>query len=129
MGYLQSYGSCWNVSHAAELAIGNIVRRVLHMIREEEQQEQLEQSEGSSTPGDGGKGLQVGTYTALRYVCSTAAVAGLELVATACLSMCSSRAVAAQDCSCLSMYTFCCECVARVMVSSGTRQHPRLRAA
>jgi hypothetical protein len=29
------------------------------MIREEQQQEQLEQSEGSSTPGDGGKGLQV----------------------------------------------------------------------
>jgi hypothetical protein len=44
---------------AAELAIGNIVRRVLHMIREEQQQEQLEQSEGSSTPGDGSKGLQV----------------------------------------------------------------------
>lgn len=36
--------------HPAELAIGNIVRRVLHMIREEQQQEQLEQSEVGSTP-------------------------------------------------------------------------------
>jgi hypothetical protein len=59
----------------AELAIGNIVRRVLHMIREEEQQEQLEQSEGSSTPGDGGKGLQVGVGV---HICiySTAAWLG-----------------------------------------------------
>jgi hypothetical protein len=30
---------------AAELAIGNIVRRVLHMVREEQQQQSLEQAQ------------------------------------------------------------------------------------
>lgn len=48
----------------AELAIGNIVRRVLHMIREEQQQEQLEQSDGSSVPGDAASKQQVGTQAA-----------------------------------------------------------------
>jgi hypothetical protein len=71
-------------SHAAELAIGNIVRRVLHVIREEEQQEQLEQSEGSSTPGDGGKGLQVGASTSR----------ALQLLM---FCLCSSRGMAAKD--------------------------------
>jgi hypothetical protein len=35
-----------------ELAIGNIVRRVLHMIREEQQQEQLGHSEGGMAAAD-----------------------------------------------------------------------------
>eukprot|EP00879_Flechtneria_rotunda_P028459 GHRR01030574.1.p1 GENE.GHRR01030574.1~~GHRR01030574.1.p1 ORF type:complete len:107 (+),score=30.79 GHRR01030574.1:1139-1459(+) len=43
-----------------ELAIGNIVRRVLHMMREEQQQERLEQAEASSTPGNAANQQQVG---------------------------------------------------------------------
>jgi hypothetical protein len=44
---------------AAELAIGNIVRRVLHMIREEQQQEQLTHSEGGSAATDAADKQQV----------------------------------------------------------------------
>lgn len=43
---------CCCLSHCAELAIGNIVRRVLHMIREEQQQEQLGHSEGGIAAQD-----------------------------------------------------------------------------
>ena len=44
----------------AELAIGNIVRRVLHMIREEQQQEQLGHSEGGTAAIDAADQQQVG---------------------------------------------------------------------
>jgi hypothetical protein len=44
---------------AAELAIGNIVRRVLHMIREEQQQEQLTHSEGGTAATDAADQQQV----------------------------------------------------------------------
>lgn len=44
---------------ATELAIGNIVRRVLHMIREEQQQEQLSRSEGGSAAQDAADRQQV----------------------------------------------------------------------
>jgi hypothetical protein len=80
------------VGHPAELAIGNIVRRVLHMIREEEQQEQLEQSEGSSTSGDGGKGPQVSTAA------STALQLRLASSLLLLLVVFSSRATVAKDC-------------------------------
>lgn len=45
--------------HIAELAIGNIVRRVLHMIREEQQQEQLSHSAGGTTATDAADQQQV----------------------------------------------------------------------
>lgn len=50
------------IQHRAntELAIGNIVRRVLHMIREEEQQEQLGQSEGGTAGGGDAADQQAG---------------------------------------------------------------------
>lgn len=47
---------------AAELAIGNIVWRVLHMIREEQQQEQLTQSEGGSAATDAADKQQVRNF-------------------------------------------------------------------
>lgn len=43
-----------------ELAIGNIVRRVLHMIREEQQQEQLDHSTGGNAAQDAADQQQVG---------------------------------------------------------------------
>jgi hypothetical protein len=42
-----------------ELAIGNIVRRVLHMIREEQQQEQLDHSTGGQAAQDAADQQQV----------------------------------------------------------------------
>eukprot|EP00878_Enallax_costatus_P004879 GHUV01005133.1.p1 GENE.GHUV01005133.1~~GHUV01005133.1.p1 ORF type:complete len:431 (+),score=110.28 GHUV01005133.1:264-1556(+) len=47
---VRTVGTKLQAAKPVELAIGNIVRRVLHMIREEQQQEQLEQSEAHSTP-------------------------------------------------------------------------------
>uniref|UniRef100_A0A383VHC3 Translation initiation factor eIF2B subunit beta n=1 Tax=Tetradesmus obliquus TaxID=3088 RepID=A0A383VHC3_TETOB len=55
---VRTVGTKLQAAKPVELGIGNIVRRVLHMIREEQQQEQLEASEGSSTPGDASKGPQ-----------------------------------------------------------------------
>lgn len=51
---------CHTVLCCAELAIGNIVRRVLHMIREEQEQEQLGVSEGGTAAEDTEDQQQVG---------------------------------------------------------------------
>ncbi|KAF8063033.1 eif2b2 [Scenedesmus sp. PABB004] len=55
IGDVRTIGTKLQAAKPVELAIGNMVRRVLHMIREEEQQESLEQqqqTDGAAAPGD-----------------------------------------------------------------------------
>eukprot|EP00775_Hariotina_reticulata_P007212 gene7212-7426_t len=56
---VRTVGTKLQAAKPVELAVGNIVRRVLHMIREEQQQERLEQAESSAVPGDTASKQQV----------------------------------------------------------------------
>lgn len=57
---VRTVGTKLQAAKPVELAIGNIVRRVLHMIREEQQQEQISHSEGGSAAKDAADKQQPG---------------------------------------------------------------------